>query len=333
MTRARSLADLGGPADTGLFFRNRIINGDMRIDQRNNGASVIPLDGQYSLDRWGCYRSQASRFAFQQNAGSVTPPAGFTNYLGITSLSSYSSIASDYLGVAQSIEGFNCADFAFGTASARTVNLSFLVRSSLTGTFGGSLRNSAFNRSYVFSYTISAANTWEFKTITIPGDAVGQWLTNNGIGINVWFDLGSGSNFTGAPGSWLAANLLRPSGSVSLVGVNNATWQVTGIQLEAGSVATPFERRPYGTELALCQRYYEVLPLNASGFSITGGFFNTADYRAHWFFKQTKRALPTLTGSWIAGPTVSYVSTDNSVYYHTAPSFYNTSALTASAEL
>ena len=329
MTRARSLADLGGPADTGLFFRNRIINGDMRIDQRNNGASVIPLDGQYSLDRWGCYRSQASRFAFQQNAGSVTPPAGFTNYLGITSLSSYSSIASDYLGVAQSIEGFNCADFAFGTASARTVNLSFLVRSSLTGTFGGSLRNSAFNRSYVFSYTISAANTWEFKTITIPGDAVGQWLTNNGIGINVWFDLGSGSNFTGAPGSWLAANLLRPSGSVSLVGVNNATWQVTGIQLEAGSVATPFERRPYGTELALCMRYFE-----ASSDQINGGIAGaTGTQIVRVFYKVPKRAAATATPLGTVGGTVVNSGIDGFLLSRTNDNPFATAGYTAAAEL
>lgn len=254
-------------------MRNRIINGDMRIDQRNAGASITPLDGQFSVDRWACFRSQASRYSVQQNAGSVTPPPGFTNYLGATSLSAYSSVASDYFGISQSIEGLNVADLAFGTANAQSVTLSFWVRSSLTGTLGGSLRNSAINRSYVFSYTVSAANAWEYKTITIPGDTAGTWFTNNGLGINVWFDLGSGSTATAAAGSWSASNAIRPTGSVSLVGTNGATFYVTGVQLEPGTVATPFERRMFGNELALCQRYYSVINMNAqstgTGFSVT----------------------------------------------------------------
>ncbi len=257
MTRSRELAELATAYDTGtpLGMRNRLINSDMRIDQRNAGASITPLDGQYSVDRWGCYRSQASKYSVQQNAGAVTPPAGFTNYLGATSLSAYSSVAADYFGIAQSVEGLNFADLAFGTANAQAVTLSFWVRSSLTGTHGGSLRNSANNRTYCFSYSVAAANTWEFKTITVPGDTSGTWLATNGVGVNVWFDLGSGSTATGAAGSWNASNVIRPTGSVSVVGTSGATWQVTGVQLEAGSVATAFERRPYGTELALCERY------------------------------------------------------------------------------
>jgi hypothetical protein len=259
MTRSRELAELATAYDTGtpLGMRNRIINGAMAIDQRNAGASITPLDAQYSVDRWGCYRSQASKYSVQQNAGAVTPPAGFTNYLGATSLSAYSSVAADYFGLAQSVEGLNFGDLAFGTANAKTVTLSFWVRSSLTGTHGGSLRNSANNRTFCFSYSVAAANTWEFKTITVPGDTTGTWLTTNGVGLNVWFDLGSGSTATGTAGAWNASNVIRPTGSVSVVGTNGATWQITGVQLEAGSVATPFERRPYGTELQLCSRYYQ----------------------------------------------------------------------------
>ena len=337
MSRTRELAELATAYDSGrsLGFRNRIINGDMRIDQRNNGASVttsVPEGFTYTLDRWAYYASVITKFTVQQNAASITPPTGFFNYLGCTSTSAYSVAAGDLFLIRQAVEGFNVADLGWGAAGAQTVTLSFWVRSSLTGTFGGSVGNSAGNRQYPFSYIINSANTWEQKTVTIPGDTTGTWLTSNGVGLALYFSLGTGTNFSGTAGAW-GTSAYSATGAVSVVGTNGATFYITGVQLEAGSVATPFERRPYGTELALCQRYYEVLPLNASGFSITGGFFNTADYRAHWFFKQTKRALPTLTGSWIAGPTVSYVSTDNSVYYHTAPSFYNTSALTASAEL
>jgi hypothetical protein len=243
-------------ADSLQGFRNRIINGDMRIDQRNAGASVTPTSGQYLVDRWLAGVTQASKFSVQQNAGSVTPPAGFTNYLGVTSLSAYSIVSSDIFFIAQRIEGLNCADLAWGTANAKTVTLSFWVRSSLTGTFGGSLANSGSTRSYPFTYTISAANTWEQKSVTIAGDTSGTWLTTNGIGINVHFSLGSGSTYSGTAGAWAAANYTSATGATSVVGTNAATFYITGVQLEVGSVATPFERRPYGTELSLCQRYY-----------------------------------------------------------------------------
>lgn len=148
-------------AATGFGFKNRIINGAMMIDQRNNGASVTPTNGQYTLDRWTCLLSQSSKYTVQQNASAVTPPVGFTKYLGVTSSSAYTVLTGDYFAFRQAIEGFNAADLAWGTASAATVTLSFWVRSSLTGTFGGGIVNSAGNRSYPYTYTISAANTWE----------------------------------------------------------------------------------------------------------------------------------------------------------------------------
>ena len=239
-------------------FKNRLINGNMVIDQRNAGASVTPttLYSQYTLDRWTYNGSQASKASVQQNAGSVTPPTGFRNYLGITSLSSYSVTSSDFFGILQHIEGFNTADLAFGTASASSVTLSFWVRSSLTGTFGGNLANSANNRNYVFSYTINAANTWEQKSITIAGDTTGTWLTTNGIGLQVVFSIGSGSNFTTTAGSWSASATYAPTGQTSVVGTNGATFYITGVQLERGSTASSFEYRNYGVELMMCQRYY-----------------------------------------------------------------------------
>jgi hypothetical protein len=237
-------------------MKNRIINGAMVIDQRNAGASSTA--NAYTVDRFVYFGSQASKITWQQNAGSVTPPAGFTNYLGFTSSSAYTVGASEQFKLYQVIEGFNIADLGWGTANAKTVTLSFWVRSSLTGTFGGSLQNSAFNRCYPFSYTISTANTWEQKSITIAGDTTGTWETTNGAGIYLNFGLGVGSSLSNTAGAWTTSGI-SATGATSVVGTNGATWFITGCQLEVGSTATSFDYRPYGTELALCQRYYQEL--------------------------------------------------------------------------
>jgi hypothetical protein len=246
-------ASLQGAAASPFGLKNRIINGDMVVDQRNNGASGTA--GAYTVDRWYYGSSQSSRGTWQRNAGSVTPPAGFANYLGFTSSSAYSVTSGDFFAFGQPIEGFNVADLAWGTANARTVTLSFWVRSSLTGLFGGALQNSGASRTYPFSYTISAANTWEQKSITIPGDTTGTWLTNNGTGVTVNFSLGYGTTFSGPAGSWSGNNFGSATGAVSVVGTNGATFYITGVQLERNTTATPFEWIPFGTELALCQRY------------------------------------------------------------------------------
>ena len=270
MTLAVNIAQGGS---NNVTFRNRIINGAMVIDQRNAGASVTPTSGSYTLDRWKIYCSQASKFSVQQNAGSVTPPVGFTNYLGVTSLSAYTVGAGEEFDVCQFIEGYNVADLGFGSANAKTVTLSFWVRSSLTGTFGGALQNSGSSRSYVFSYTISSANTWEQKSITITGDTSGTWLTTNGLGISCNFGIGQGSSVSNTAGSWYAGNYVNVTGGTSVVGTNGATWYVTGVQLEAGTTASPFEYRQYTTELSLCQRYYYKIKAD-SGSSMFGSGFN-----------------------------------------------------------
>jgi hypothetical protein len=250
-------SSLQAAAASPYVLKNRIINGDMRIDQRNAGASVTPANGQYTLDRWTTGLTQTSKFTIQQNAGAVTPPSGFSNYLGITSSSAYSVVSGDEFEVIQNIEGFNTSDLDFGKATAKTITLSFWVRSSLTGTFGGSLFNFAQTRSYVFSYTISAANTWEQKTITIAGDTSGTWVgSTNSIGISVLFNIGAGSSRTTAAGVWNNAFNVAPTGQTSVVGTSGATFYITGVQLEQNTSATPFERRLYNQELANCQRYY-----------------------------------------------------------------------------
>jgi hypothetical protein len=281
-------------------FKNRIINGAMVIDQRNAGASVTPTTNQYTLDRWRSLASPGSKYSVQQNAGSVTPPAGFTNYFGVTSLSAYSVGTSDYQGLVQKIEGYNVADLGWGTANAKTVTLSFWVRSSLTGTFGGVLSNSAANRSYPFTYTISAANTWTQISVTIAGDTTGTWLTDNSVGIQVIFGIGVGSTLSGTAGAWAGAQYFSATGAVSVVGTNGATWYVTGVQLEVGSTATSFDYRPYGTELALCQRYYS--------FCDQGYFPNSIAMMQ--FFKVTMRAVPTVTWAG-AGGSISGISIDS----------------------
>jgi hypothetical protein len=238
-------------------FKNRIINGAMVIDQRNAGASVTPTSGQYLVDRWRAGLSAASKYSVQQNAGSVTPPAGFSNYLGVTSLSAYSVSAGDIFFVGQRLEGFNTSDLNFGTASAQTITVSFWVRSSLTGTFCVAIGNSAFTRSYVATYTVSSANTWEYKTISITGDTTGTWVgATNGVGLYMNFTLGAGSTYNTTANTWAAGEFYSVTGATSVVGTNGATFYITGVQLEKGSTATSFDYRPYGTELALCQRYY-----------------------------------------------------------------------------
>jgi len=276
-------------------MKNRIINGAMVIDQRNAGASVTPTsDNTYTLDRWRAGLTASSKYSVQQNAGSVTPPVGFSNYLGVTSLSAYSVGSGDIFTISQRIEGFNTADLNWGTANAKTVTLSFWVRSSLTGTFGGSIVNGAENRFYPFTYTISSANTWEQKSITVAGDTTGTWVgATNGIGMAIWFGLGGGSTYSGTPNAWGTSGITA-TGATSVVGTNGATFYITGVQLEVGSTATSFDYRPYGTELALCQRYFEAL---ATGSGTAGGLYGSianVGYVA-WFFKTTKRASPTIT--------------------------------------
>jgi len=263
-------------------LKNKIINGDMRIDQRNAGASVSAAGSVgYSLDRWFVGYTVDSKFTVQQNAGSVTPPTGFSNYLGVTSSSAYSVGSGDTFQIGQIIEGLNIADLGWGTANAKTITLSFQVYSSLTGTFGGALRNSAVDRSYPFTYTVSSANTWTTISITIAGDTSGTWLTTNGIGIRITFGLGAGSTYSGTAGSWVGANYTSATGATSVVGTNGAKFYITGVQLEIGTSATPFERRLYGQELANCQRYYwqqnytqanNRFGMGTAGGSVTDGF-------------------------------------------------------------
>lgn len=272
-------------------MRNRIINGDMRIDQRYAGAAVNNPGAAalYCVDRWFINGLQSNKISAQKNAGSVTPPEGFKNYLGITSLSAYSVPSAETYVVAQKIEGLNLTDLNWGTASARPITISFWVRSSITGTHSGSIRNGDTTRSYLFSFNINSANTWEYETITIPGDTAGSWLTTNDVGANLSFNLGAGSTYSGTAGSWLTGNYGAVTGTVSVVGTSGATFYITGVQLEKGSTATPFEVRSYGAELALCQRYYQFASFGIRTAAVSGNTYGgTLQF-------PPMRALPTYT--------------------------------------
>ena len=310
-------------------FKNRIINGAMVIDQRNAGASVTPTDtggGTYVIDRFYARVTQASKLSYQR---STVAPEGFTNSLALTSLSAYSVTSSDHFAAIQAIEGFNVADLGWGTANAKPITFSFKVRSSLTGTFGGFVSNSDANRCYVFSYTINAANTFEDKTVTIFGDTSGTWFTNNGVGLYLSFSVGAGSSVTSTAGSWGSTFYRSVTGQASVVGTSGATFYITGVQLEKGSTATSFDYRPYGTELQLCQRYYQTTGGAGSAYPrILQGAYTAGTYVGQSFpYIVSMRATPTgaIAGAWTnqnttSGSNTINTSKDGFLLYTTAPS-------------
>ena len=234
-------------------FKNRIINGAMVIDQRNAGAAVTLSVEKFPIDRFICRAMTATDSTSQQSS---TVPAGFNKSLLYTVGTGAAPAATDRNTIVQIIEGNNLSDLGWGAAGAQTITLSFWVRSSLTGTFGGAFANGSVNRSYPFTYTISAANTFEYKTITIAGDTSGTWAKDNSAGMYVWFDMGCGSTYLATAGAWATGDYRGATGDTKLISTSGATFYITGVQLEVGTVATSFDYRSYGTELALCQRYY-----------------------------------------------------------------------------
>jgi hypothetical protein len=300
------------PFTGGLGFRNRIINGAMVIDQRNAGASLSVPNATlvYGVDRTLVYEDTGASSCTVQQV--TDAPSGFVNSLKFTVGTGSTATAAQLAVAEHRVEGFNFADSAYGTASAQTFTLSFWVKSSLTGAYCVGLRNASDNRSYVATYTINSANTWEFKTITIAGDTSGTWGTGNGIGINVRFDLGSGSNYrTSTLNSWQAGLLFSNSSQANLIGTSSATWQITGVQLEKGSTATSFDYRPYGTELALCQRYYRFA--NCANRD-NGAAANTKAYANSVNF-QNMRAAPTVSFTAVTSTNVSSRSASNITEY------------------
>ena len=309
--------------------KNKIINGNMAINQRGSGA----LENGFLVDRFSIGSSQASKGSATVQTADV--PAKFTSALKYTSSTAYSVLATDYFFVTQKIEGNNIADLNWGASDAQTITLSFWVKSSLTGTFGGALRNSAFNYNYPYTYTISSANTWEKKSVTITGPTSGTWLTTNGKGIDVWFSLGMGTTYSDAAGAWTTtAGLGSATGATSVVGTSGATWLVTGVQLEAGTTATPFEHLQYGQQLAMCKRYYEhsypygtVAGAANAGLGskhIVVGLARPNNYGIETvFYKVEKRAVPTVVVYAYGGTAGSISNGDSGATIATADAIQN----------
>ena len=320
MGKTASLANIGTIADSSLGFRNRLINGGMTIDQRNAGASVaFNSSSNFGVDRFKTYTTVGSGSTVQR---STTAPAGFINSLLFTVGTGASPSAADECIFFQPIEGLNVADLGFGTASASPVTISFQVRSSVTGTYAFRICNQLVNRSYVATYTINAANTWETKSVTIAGDTSGTWLTNNSVGILLTFDLGSGSNYNTTAGAWQAGAFTRTSGCVNFIATSGATFYITGVQLEKGSTATSFDYRPYTTELQLAQRYYQTSTVFVSG--------SADSYYGVWAFKVSMRAAPTIAGGAAGFVSATTANTEMWSGYQTTRNFQT---LTASIEL
>jgi hypothetical protein len=341
-SKAFGLAQLGDVySDGALSNRNKIINGAMVIDQRNAGAAVTPADFGYTLDRWTHRISGSGAFTVQRDTN-VPAGAGFTYSAKATVTTADTSIAADDIySFFYKIEGHNAADLMWGTAGAKAATLSFWVKSSHAGTYSVAFANIDANRGYAATYTISAADTWEYKTITVPGDTTGTWHTDNRCKIQVSFCLACGTDRTEPAGSWAATNVQGADGTFNWMATSGATFQITGVQLEAGDTATPFEHRSFGQELALCQRYFEVMYADGSGSQVVATQRSATTFWSSWYFKAEKRAAPTVsltsTGSWIEGTPTVYPSASYTQFNRSA-SFYgggtqNVAWIQASAEL
>lgn len=248
-------AGLGSSAllPAGLGFRNILINGNMVVNQRNTAVTSTG----YVVDRWSIESGGGS--ASKSVAQSTDAPAGYTNSLKATCTTGASG---NTLFFSQKVEGYNAAFLGWGASGAKQVTISFWVKSSLTGTYSVALHNPTRARIYVATYSISSANTWEYKTITVQGDSSGTWETTTSTGIQVMFCFGtsSGGYQTSTLNQWFAGDGMSipigPSTVPDVMATTNNAFAITGVQLEQNYQATPFEQRPYGTELALCQRYY-----------------------------------------------------------------------------
>jgi hypothetical protein len=300
--------------------RNRVQNGDIRITQRYGTDAHTPSNTSrnYVMDRWAYWSNQTSKASIQQVEDG---PAGFKFSAKITSLAATSAGSGDWFALLTTIEAQDLYDLEQGTANAKDFTLSFYVKSSVTGTWAAAVRTRAGSpdRSYPFNYTINSANTWERKTITIPGSTDGTWLTGTAEGICLWFDLGSGSAFHQTANQWYGGNSTGPSAS-PFIAVNAATFYLTGVQLEAGTQATAFEHRSFGEELALCQRYFlRLSPATSYAAYGVGGAYSDTQAVAQIHFPVPMRASPTF----------SYNGALNT-FYDVIGGFVNFSAMTVS---
>lgn len=288
----------------------------MKIDQVNAGNALTVNNNAdfFSVDQW-IGNGEAADGVFTLQRSTSTPPTGFTHFLRATVTTADASIGAtqDYM-IFNKIEGNNVSDLLFGTASAKTITISFWVRSSLTGTFSGVLLNN-FARSYPFTYAISVANTWEYKTVSIAGDTSGTWATDTGVGMVVLFTIGAGTSKQGTAGSWSTNNFAGATGSTNLIATNGATLDFTGVQLEIGSNASPFEYRPIALETMFCERYFEKsYPLETAVGVVEASFPRRMSFaqtgattmQSYITYKTRKRVAATATAYTVGGTAGSW---------------------------
>ena len=329
MSKARELAELGAVYDSGaLSNRNLMINGAMLIDQRNSGSAITPTSDQtFTADRFKARLNVASKYSVQQVADA---PSGFYNSLKVTSAAATTPGTNDYYQISTQLEGYTTDVLQQGTSAAKQYTLSFYVKSSLTGTFGGAYSNNQGDRFYAWTYTINSANTWERKSITITGATDGTWLQTTNSGLWTYWTLGAGSGVQTTAGAWGTSFKRGPTGATDVVATSGATWQITGIQLEVGSEATPFEHRSFGDEKHLCKRYFQKNANATYSNNLTGG--GTGHNYSQWWYIPEMRASPTLTG--VVGGTADSPNKERAQHYaqNANYSYYNVGA-TADAEL
>ena len=283
---------------------NRIINGDMRIDQRQGGASGTAVG--YTIDRWAYSATQTSKGTWQRNSGNST---AFPYALSFSSSSAYTPVAGDSFQFYQAIEADMIGDFQWGLATAQPVTLSFSAASSLTGTFSGAIRNYANTRSYPFTFSLPTANVFTQIAITIPGDTAGTWVMQGNVGaMYLNFDLGSGATYRAPAGAWATGNFSGANGSINVVATNNGRFFVTGVKLEIGSAATPFNRQSLAKSMADCQRYYQVGTLLLSGQATAAGQSFSTSSMAPVVMRLPGPWAPTMTSNANSNWTMSALS-------------------------
>ena len=305
-------------ADTAVHgYRNLLTNSAMQVAQRGSSASIPANTVTYAADRWFAYYSSTDELA-GTIAQDADAPDGFALSTKITTTTAETTIAADeYASFTQRMEGLDLQGLGFGTSAAQNLTLSFWVKSSITGTFAINMYQP--DGSYVIgsTYTINSANTWEYKTITLDGNTLGSIVNDSTEGLRVTFTLAAGSDWTSTDntswGSYANGKWSYGQTQNGLITTLNATWQITGVQLEVGSEATPFEHRSYGDELARCQRYYYQVDNGTQN-----GKFYAAQYTAsykmfHFPFPTTMRATPTSTLPISSGALTEWNPTKDSV--------------------
>jgi hypothetical protein len=276
--------------------RNLIINGAMQVAQRGTSVTGVNTGGYYTVDRFRLANNGSPDELEFTHEQSTDAPTGFSKSLKLTVTTAETTLAADErVRLQQRIEGQNLQHLKYGTSDAEYLTLSFYVKSNVTGTYGIHLDNTDSGRNVCATYTISAANTWEKKTISIAGDTTGSFNNDNTRSLDVCWVLAAGTDYTSGTlaTSWEGNTDANhaPSGQANITDTVSNSWQIAGVQLEVGDIATPFEHRPYGEELSLCQRYYQVGRSKVSTYRTYAG-----NWEESWpiIFSTTMRDTPTM---------------------------------------